>query len=73
MSKKVSELLQELDITFQELKEYSDKLGIEVKTQRSSVEDQDATRLESTIRIMKGTSESASADNRPKIKATPMP
>ncbi len=73
MSKKVSELTKELDITYQELKEYADKLGIEVKTSRSSVDDKDLGRLVSTIEMMKGKSSlSSGGANKPKIKAVPI-
>ncbi len=73
MSKKVSELTKELDITLQELKDYASKMGIEVKTAQSSVDDVDAARLASTINLMKGnTSGGQSSSNKPKIKATPV-
>ena len=73
MSKKVSQLTKELDITLQELKDYASKMGIEVKSAQSSVEDVDAARLVSTINLMKGnTAGSQSASNKPKIKATPV-
>ena len=38
MSKKVSELIKELDISIQELKGYADKLGIAISSARSTVE-----------------------------------
>ena len=73
MSKKVSQLTKELDITLQELKDYASKMGIEVKSAQSSVEDVDAARLVSTINLMKGnTAGSQSASSKPKIKATPV-
>ena len=73
MSKKVGQLTKELDITLQELKDYASKMGIEVKSAQSSVEDVDAARLVSTINLMKGnTAGSQSASNKPKIKATPV-
>ena len=73
MSKKVSELLKELDITLQELKDYTSKMGINITSANSSVEDFDASRIISTINLMKGTgSNSKSASNKPKIKATPV-
>ena len=73
MSKKVSQLTKELDITLQELKDYASKMGIEVKSAQSSVEDVDAARLVSTINLMKGnTNGSQSASSKPKIKATPV-
>jgi translation initiation factor IF-2 len=73
MSKKAKDIMQELDISLQELKDYSTKLGIDIKTQSSNIDDNDVSRLESTIKLMKGSSVSASADsNKPKIKAVPI-
>ena len=73
MPKKVSELTKELDISFQELKGYADKLGIAVSSARSSVEDQDAERLARSINMMRGKPSGAqSAGDRPKIKAVPV-
>ena len=73
MSKKVSELTKELDISYQELKDYADKLGIAISSARGSVEDKDLGRLVSTIEMMKGKSSIASTDaNKPKIKAVPI-
>ena len=73
MSKKVSELTKELDISLQELKDYAVKMGIEVGGASSSIEDVDAERLTSTINLMKGNS-GAGADgaSKPKIKAVPV-
>ena len=68
MPKKVSELTKELDISFQELKGYADKMGIAVSSARSSVEDQDAERLIRSINMMRGTSSGAQAGaGKPKI------
>ena len=73
MSKKVSELTKELDISLEELKGYADKMGIAISSARSSVEDQDADRLIRSINLMKGnTSSASSSGNRPKIKAVPV-
>ena len=72
MPKKVSELTKELDISFQELKGYADKMGIAISSARSSVEDQDAERLTRSINMMRGTSSGPSAGARPKIKAVPV-
>ena len=73
MSKKVSELTKELDITLQELKDYASKMGIDIKSANSSVDDVDASRLSSTINLMRGNSSSAqTGSNKPKIKATPV-
>ena len=73
MSKKVSELIKELDISIQELKGYADKLGIAISSARSNVEDQAAERLTRSINMMRGTSSGAKAGgNKPKIKAIPV-
>ena len=70
MSKKVSELIKELDISIQELKGYADKLGIAISSARSTVEDQAAERLTRSINMMRGTSSgSRTGGNKPKIKA----
>ena len=61
MSKKVSQLTKELDITLQELKDYASKMGIEVKSAQSSVEDVDAGALPIDGRHGGGDGESTSA------------
>ena len=73
MSKKVSELIKELDISIQELKGYAEKLGIAISSARSTVEDQAAERLTRSINMMRGTSTgSKPGGNKPKIKAIPV-
>ena len=73
MSKKVSELIKELDISIQELKGYAEKLGIAISSARSTVEDQAAERLTRSINMMRGTSTGSKAGgNKPKIKAIPV-
>ena len=73
MSKKVSELTKELDIKFEELKVYTDKMGINISSAKDSVEDFDANRIISTINLMKGSkNDSSSSAAKPKIKATPV-
>ena len=73
MSKKVSELTKELDIKFEELKVYTDKMGINITSAKDSVEDFDANRIISTINLMKGSkSDAGSSAAKPKIKATPV-
>ena len=73
MSKKVSELTKELDISLQELKDYAVKMGIEVGGARSSIEDVDAERLVSTINLIKGNSGTgADGTVKPKINAVPV-
>lgn len=70
--KKVSEILTELDITFQELKRNSDKLGISIAGEGDSVEGKDADRIISTINMLKGTDNTQLRSQKPKIKATPI-
>ncbi len=73
MSKKVSELTKELDISLQELKGYAEKLGIEVGTARSSLDDADAERLARSINMMKGvSSDDGKGGGKPKIRAVPV-
>jgi translation initiation factor IF-2 len=73
MSKKVSELTKELDITLQELKDYAAKMDIEITGTSGSVDDVHAERLIRSINLIKGNkSDSASGSSRPKIKAVPV-
>ncbi|MBR3331350.1 MAG: translation initiation factor IF-2 [Mogibacterium sp.] len=73
MSKKVSELIKDLDISIQELKGYAEKLGIAISSARSSIEDQAAERLTRSINMMRGTSsKTGSNGSKPKIKAVPV-
>ena len=73
MSKKVSDLIKDLDISIQELKGYADKLGIAISSARSTVEDQAAERLTRSINMMRGTSSGAKAGgSKPRIKAVPV-
>ncbi|MBQ6440206.1 MAG: translation initiation factor IF-2 [Mogibacterium sp.] len=73
MSKKVSDLIKELDIGIQELKGYADKLGIAISSARSTIEDQAAERLTRSINMMRGTSSGdRMGGNKPKIKAVPV-
>ena len=71
MAKKVSDILAELDITFEELKRNSEKLGIKI-TKTGSVEDVEANRIISTINILKGNDKKETHAQKPKIKATPI-
>ena len=73
MSKKVSELIKDLDISIQELKGYAEKLGIAISSARSSIEDQAAERLTRSINMMRGTaSDAGGRGSKPKIKAVPV-
>lgn len=73
MARKVSELAKELEMTIEEIKIQSERLGIEVKTGRSSVSDKDAERLISTMNLLHGKSSlDSEKDTRPTIKAVPL-
>lgn len=73
MSKKVSELIRELDITLQELRDYASKMGINISSANDTVEDFDVSRITSTINLMKGnSSDDKSRGSKPKIRATPV-
>lgn len=73
MSKKVKDITKELGIKFEELKEYADKLGINISSEGTSVEEKDASRLVSTIELMTGKSSLNSSEvSKPKIKAVPI-
>jgi translation initiation factor IF-2 len=73
MSKKVSELTKELDITLQELKDYADKMGITISGVRGSVDDVDADRLIRSINLIKGNATGTqSGSSKPKIRAVPV-
>ena len=73
MSKKVSELTKELDITLQELRDYAAKMSIEIKDAGSSVDDVAAERLVRSISMLRGNAGSGkSGGNKPKIKAVPV-
>ncbi len=73
MSKKVSELTKELDITLQELMDYAAKMSIEINDAGSSVDDVAAERLVRSISMLRGDAGSGkSGGNKPKIKAVPV-
>lgn len=72
MAKKVSDIMTELDISYQELKRNSDKLGIKVTGEEDSMEDRDAGRIISTINMLKGKDRPEAQSKKPKIKATPI-
>ena len=72
MAKKVSDIMTELDISYQELKRNSDKLGIKVTGEEDSMEDRDAGRIISTINMLKGNDRPETQSKKPKIKATPI-
>lgn len=72
MAKKVSDIMTELDISYQELKRNSDKLGIKVTGEEDSMEDRDAGRIISTINMLKGNDRPEAQSKKPKIKAIPI-
>jgi translation initiation factor IF-2 len=73
MSKKVSDLIKELDITLQELKYYAAKMGIGISGSSGNVDDADADRLTRSINLIKGNqTDSASGSSRPKIRLVPV-
>ena len=72
MSKKVSELIKELDVTFEKLNGYAEQLGIKINGEKSSMEDSDAERLSKTVNMLLGRPIESAASNKPKIKAVPV-
>ena len=47
--KKVSDLIKELGIQYEELKKMTQSMGIEIKTQSSSIDQADADRIADTV------------------------
>lgn len=72
MSKKVSELTKELEVTFDKLKGYAEQLGITVESEKSTIENADAERLTKTVNMLLGRPTSVASGNKPKIKAVPV-
>ena len=72
MSKKVSELTKELEVTFDKLKGYAEQLGITVESEKSTIENADADRLTKTVNMLLGRPTSVASGNKPKIKAVPV-
>ncbi len=72
MSKKVSELIKELDVNFEKLNGYAEQLGIKIGGEKSSIEDTDAERLSKTVNMLLGRPTEAAGSNKPKIKAVPV-
>lgn len=73
MSKKVSELASELEMTINEIKVQSERLGIIVKTANSSMSDADAKRLTDTMNLLRGTASlNSEKKNGKSIKAVPI-
>ncbi|MCQ2567039.1 MAG: translation initiation factor IF-2 [Mogibacterium sp.] len=72
MSKKISELIKELDIDFAKLKGYADQLGIEVKTERTSIDDAAAERLSKTVNMILGRNTATTGANKPRPKGIPI-
>ena len=72
MGKKISEITKELSIEFTELKSYADKLGIEMKSARGSLDEASADRLIQTVNMMHGTKSSNGGAHKPAPKAVPV-
>ncbi|MBQ0018155.1 MAG: translation initiation factor IF-2 [Clostridiales bacterium] len=72
MPKNISDLIKELDVDFEQLKAYADKMGIEIDSAKSSVDEVSAERLAKTVNMMLGRPAADAASNRPKKKAIPI-
>lgn len=73
MTKKINELMKELNVSFQELKKTAETMGIDVKGENASVGDKDADRILDTIRKLKGLDAPKKENkNKPKLKAVPI-
>lgn len=73
MTKKVNELMAELGVSYQDIKKAADTMGIEVKSERTNLDQKDADRLNDTISKLKGLdSKSDKNIKKPKIKAVPI-
>ena len=73
MTKKIDELMQELTISYQELKKTADTMDIEIKNEHDAIDERDAARIKDTICKLKGLDKSNNKNSRrPKIKATPI-
>lgn len=72
MARKISEITKQLSIEFTELKGYADKLGIEMKSSRGSIDDASAERLIQTVNMMHGKKNVSGEAHRNTIKAVPV-
>ena len=72
MSKKVSELIKELDVNFEKLNGYAEQLGIKISGEKASIDDAEAERLSKTVNMLLGRPTEAAGSNKPKIKAVPV-
>lgn len=72
MKRKISDITKVLSIEFAELKKYADKLGIEIKSARGSLEESDADRLIQTVNMLHGTQSGENGAHKATIKAVPM-
>lgn len=72
MARKISEITKQLSIEFTELKGYADKLGIEMKSSRGSIDDASAERLIQTVNMMHGKKNVSGEVHRNTIKAVPV-
>ncbi|MBQ0040611.1 MAG: translation initiation factor IF-2 [Clostridiales bacterium] len=69
MSKKVSELIKELEVDFEKLNGYAEQLGIKLAGEKSSIDDGEADRLAKTVNMLLGRPTAETASNKPKINA----
>ena len=68
MSKKISELTKELGVSLDQLKGYAEQLGIKVASEKSTVDDDAAARLATTVNMMLGKSSPNADAGKPKAK-----
>ena len=70
--KKVSDLIEELGIEYDELKKMTQSLDIEIKTRESSIDQSDADRIVDTVARLKGSSSSSGSSSKHKNKVMPI-
>lgn len=70
--KKVSDLIKELGIQYEELKKMTQSMGIEIKTQSSSIDQADADRIADTVSRLNGSHSASGSSGKHKIKAVPI-
>lgn len=70
--KKVSDLIEELGIEYDELKKMTQSLDIEIKTRESSIDQSDADRIVDTVARLKGSSSSSGSFSKHKNKVMPI-
>lgn len=70
--KKVSDLIEELGIGYDELKKMTQSLDIEIKTRESSIDQSDADRIVDTVSRLKGSRSSSGSSSKHKNKVMPI-